>query len=147
MGGYSSEYEISVLSGQVVVESLPSDKYNIYPVYIEKNHWYYLAPDQTKYTINPGDFSFSEGSTTVVPDVIYNTIHGTPGEDGLFTAYLELIGILLYQPTLSGALTMNKRDCLTVLKIMEFHARSYYINQGDSINIEEITKSPDFLVL
>lgn len=142
MGGYSSEYEISVLSGQVVVESLPSDKYNIYPVYIEKNHWYYLAPDQTKYTINPGDFSFSEGSTTVVPDVIYNTIHGTPGEDGLFTAYLELIGIphtsCQHYP---AALTMNKRDCLTVLKNYGIPcARSYYINQGDSINIEEIIK-------
>lgn len=142
MGGYSSEYEISILSGQVVVESLSPEKYHVYPVYIEKDQWYYLAPDQTKHPIHPGNFSFSAGTTTIVPDVVYNTIHGTPGEDGLFSAYLELLGIphtsCKHYP---AALTMNKRDCLTVLKNFGVPcARSYYINQGDAINIEEIIK-------
>ena len=54
---------------------------------------------------------------TIVPDVIFNTIHGTPGEDGYLQAYWELLKI---PQTSSGfyqaALSFNKRDCLTVLK-------------------------------
>lgn len=142
MGGYSSEFEISIKSGTVVSEAISKDKYNVYPIHILKNNWFYKADDATQYEVNKSDFSFSDGKNTIKPDVIYNTIHGTPGEDGLIQAYLKILDI----PQTScehypAALTFNKRDCLSVLKNFGVRcANSYYINKGDVIDIENIIK-------
>lgn len=142
MGGYSSEYEISLKSGYVVCESLNASKYNIYAVHILKDGWNYIADDGMAHPINKSNFSFNNGSETIIPDVIFNIIHGTPGEDGYLQAYWELIGI---PQTSAGfyeaALTFNKRDCLTVLKNFGIKcANSYYINKGNDIHLEEIVK-------
>jgi len=140
MGGYSSEFEISLQSGSVVCESLDSKKYFIYPVNLLKEGWNYVSDEGDKFPINKADFSFSNGNETIVPDVIFNTIHGTPGEDGYLQAYLSLIGIPqtsaeFYQ----AALSFNKRDCLSVLKGFGVKcATSFYINLGESFSEEKI---------
>ncbi|MCG2431504.1 D-alanine--D-alanine ligase [Aequorivita xiaoshiensis] len=143
MGGYSSEFEISIKSGGVVCESLDKSKYNIYPIHILESGWYYVAKNGTKYPVNKADFSFENGSETpVIPDVVFNTIHGTPGEDGYLQAYWDLLGIPhtsadYYQ----AALSFNKRDCLSVLKNFGvLCANSYYVNKGTEINVEEIVR-------
>ncbi|HNQ28465.1 MAG TPA: D-alanine--D-alanine ligase, partial [Aquaticitalea sp.] len=45
MGGYSSEYEISLKSGQVVFEVLDRTKYNCYKIHIFKDKWVYVDMD------------------------------------------------------------------------------------------------------
>lgn len=142
MGGYSSEFQISLYSGEVVCGSLDAEKYEIYPVHILKDGWFYVSADGIRYPINKGDFSFQNGNSTVRPDVVFNTIHGTPGEDGFLAAYWELLGI---PQTSTGfyqaALSFNKRDCLSVLKNFGIRcATSYYLNQGDPVNLDEIVK-------
>lgn len=143
MGGYSSEFEISLGSGSVVCEFLDSNKYFIYPIHILKEGWNYIATDGTKHPINKADFSFSNGNKTIIPDVVFNTIHGTPGEDGYLQAYLSLIGIPqtsseFYQ----AALSFNKRDCLSVLKSFGvICATSFYINKGENYSDSEIIKT------
>lgn len=140
MGGYSSEFEISIGSGNVVCSALDKTKYEVYPVHILKEGWFYLSENGTKHPINKADFSFSNGSETIHPNTIFNTIHGTPGEDGYLQAYWELLGIPhtssdYYQ----AALSFNKRDCLSVLKgFGVLCANSYYVNKGTNINLEEI---------
>ena len=43
MGGYSSEYGISIKSGEVVYENLKKEiNLNLFKIYITKNEWYYL---------------------------------------------------------------------------------------------------------
>ncbi len=140
MGGYSSEYQISLNSGGVVCESLDTDRYEIYPIQILKEGWHYIASNGIKHAVNKADFSFTDGTKTIVPDAIFNTIHGTPGEDGKLQAYWELLGI---PQTSTGyyqaALSFNKRDCLSVLKNFGVKcANSFYINKGNDINPEEI---------
>lgn len=142
MGGYSSEYEISLLSGAVVCESLDTSKYNVYAIHILRDGWNYVADDGQKYPIDRSNFSFYTGTETIIPDAIFNTIHGTPGEDGYLQAYWELFEI---PQTSSGfyqaALSFNKRDCLTVLKHYGIKsAKSYYLNQGSELHLEEIVK-------
>ena len=143
MGGYSSEFEISLGSGNVVCEFLDSKKYYIYPIHILKEGWNYISPDGIKFPINKADFSFSNGNKIINPDVVFNTIHGTPGEDGYLQAYLSLIGIPqtsseFYQ----AALSFNKRDCLSVLKgFGVICATSFYINKGESYITSEILKT------
>jgi D-alanine-D-alanine ligase len=142
MGGYSSEFEISLLSGEVVCESLDPQKYIGYPIHILKSGWFYLASDGTKYPVDKADFSFNTVNGIIKPDAIFNTVHGTPGEDGLLQAYWELLGIPQSSPNFyASALSFNKRDCLSVLKNFGIKcANSYYINKGDEISSEEIVK-------
>ncbi len=142
MGGYSSEFEISLLSGEVVCQSLDALKYIVYPIHILKSSWYYLADDGTKYPVNKADFSFNTANGIIKPDAVFNAVHGTPGEDGLLQAYWELLGIPQSSPNFyASALSFNKRDCLSVLKNFGIKcANSFYVNKGSEISSEEIVK-------
>ena len=143
MGGYSSEFEISLKSGNVVCEFINAEKYHIYPIHILKEGWDYVAPNGNKYPINRADFSFSNGTNVIKPDVVFNTIHGTPGEDGYLQAYLSLINIpQTSAPFYQAALSFNKRDCLSVLKNAGITcAKSYYLTKGDTISHKEIIET------
>ncbi|SRX54706.1 D-alanine--D-alanine ligase [Aequorivita sp. CIP111184] len=140
MGGYSSEFEISLNSGGIVCNALDKNKYEVYPVHIMEEGWYFVAKNGTKHPVNKADFSFDNGTEIIKPDAVFNTIHGTPGEDGYLQAYWELLGIPhtstdYYQ----AALSFNKRDCLSVLKNFGVRAaNSYYVNEGSEINVDEI---------
>lgn len=143
MGGYSSEYEISLQSGTVVCDSIDKEKYHVYPVHLLKEGWYYLTKSGDKHPVHRADFSFSDGNNTIIPDLVFNTIHGTPGEDGYLQAYLSLIGVPqtsteFYQ----AALSFNKRDCLSVLKGFGIKcANSFYVYRGFPYNEEDIIKT------
>ncbi|MDM1396172.1 D-alanine--D-alanine ligase [Myroides odoratimimus] len=140
MGGYSSEYKISLTSGKVVCETLDRSKYIPYPIHIFENKWVYVDDNNDEFPIDKNDFSVNYKGNKITFDVVFNAIHGTPGEDGLMQAYFSLIGMPhtscdYYQ----AALTMNKRDMLSVLKPFGIKtAISYYLNEGDVINTEEI---------
>lgn len=142
MGGYSSEYEISLKSGNVVYESLDSDKFNLFRVHIFKSKWVYVDTDDKEFSIDKNDFSVSVNDNKITFDCVFNAIHGSPGEDGFMQAYFKLLKIPqtscgMYQ----AALTFNKRDCLSVLKPYGIKtAESYYINLGDTINENAIIK-------
>ncbi|AWM14861.1 D-alanine--D-alanine ligase [Flavobacterium sediminis] len=140
MGGYSSEYKISLTSGNVVFQNLDRTKYKPYRIHILKEKWVYVDEDEQEFPINKHDFSVEKEGRKITFDVVFNAIHGTPGEDGLMQAYLELLQIPqtscdYYQ----AALTFNKRDLLSVLKPYGIKtAQSFYLNQGDAINQEKI---------
>jgi len=142
MGGYSSEYEISLKSGNVVFETLDSNKYNAYRVHIFKDKWVYVDNYTHEYPIDKHDFSVTVNQSKVTFDCVFNAIHGSPGEDGFMQAYLNLLNIPqtscnMYQ----ASLTFNKRDCLSVLKPYGIKtAESYYVNLGDTIDEEAIIK-------
>ena len=140
MGGYSSEYKISLKSGNVVYETLDISKYNAYRIHIFKDKWVYVDDNNEEYKINKDDFSVVVNNQTIRFDCVFNAIHGAPGEDGYMQAYFELLNIPhtscgMYQ----AALTFNKRDCLSTLKPYGIKtAESYYLNLGDSIDETKI---------
>jgi D-alanine-D-alanine ligase len=140
MGGYSSEYEISLKSGQVVFETLNPEKYNAYRIHVFKNKWVYVDRNDVEFPIDKNDFSIQIAGKKLTFDCVFNAIHGTPGEDGFMQGYLELLGIPhtscgMYQ----AALTFNKRDCLSTLKPYGIKmADSYFLNQGDVIDEDTI---------
>ncbi len=142
MGGYSSEYEISLQSGQVVYETLDQDKYNAYRIHIFKNKWVLVDDDNVEQEIDKNDFSVTLNNTKLNFDCVFNAIHGSPGEDGFMQGYFELLGMPhtscgMYE----AALTFNKRDCLSTLKPYGIKtATSYYVNQGDVINEDLIVE-------
>jgi D-alanine-D-alanine ligase len=141
MGGYSDESVISLRSGQLILSNLDKSKYQVFEVHILLNDWYCLI-DGTKYPINKADFSFTKDNQTIKFDVISNTIHGTPGEDGHLQAYWELLEIAytgcgFYQ----SSLTFNKRDTLSVLSKFNIpKANSIYVSKGNTIDGNEVAK-------
>ncbi len=142
MGGYSSEYQISLLSGQNVYKHLDRNKYNPYRVVISTEKWVCLDERDEEYAVDRSDFSVQLRGERIRFDCVFNAIHGTPGEDGLMQAYFQLLHIPqtscdYYQ----AALTFNKRDLLSVLKPYGIQtAVSYYLNAGDEVDEDEILK-------
>lgn len=134
MGGYSSEAEISLKSGEVVYNSLDSNKYSLFRVHILKEKWVVLDNDK-EYQVNKHDFSFSMDNQLIHFDCIFNAIHGAPGENGALIAYFDLLGIKhTSAPFYQMALTFNKRDTLSVVKQYGIPtANSFFIHQRDEI--------------
>ena len=140
MGGYSSEVEISLKSGNVVYQNLSKEKYNAYRVHILKNKWVVVNDNNEEFPINKHDFSCEINGENIQFDTVFNAIHGNPGENGTILAYFDLLGLKhTSAPFYQMALTFNKRDCLSVVKEYGIKtATSYYLNKGDALNIEEI---------
>ncbi|WP_396210376.1 D-alanine--D-alanine ligase [Flavobacterium sp.] len=140
MGGYSSEYKISLTSGNVVFNNINRTKFNPFRIHVFKEKWVYVDENDAEFPVNKNDFSVTVAGTKINFDVVFNAIHGTPGEDGLLQAYFELLQIPqtscdYYQ----AALTFNKRDMLSVLKPYGIKtAESFYLNLGDEINVDAI---------
>jgi len=138
MGGYTSECDVSIQSGENVYEQLKND-YKVYQARILKNDWY-VWHDDKKYPIDKSDFSVVIGGKKIRFDVVFNTIHGTPGEDGLIQGYLQNLNIKQTAAEYyNAALTYNKRDCISVLKAYGIPtAENYFYNKGEEINVDEI---------
>ena len=140
MGGYSSEYQISLKSGSVVCEHLDKDLYDVFAVHILKDKWVYVSDDGSEFPIDKSDFSVNIDAKKINFDVIFNAIHGHPGEDGILIAYFELLDIPHTSDTsYKMGLTFNKRDCLSVVDTYGIaHAKSYYLNKGDRFETQKI---------
>ena len=140
MGGYSSEYEISLKSGNVIFETLDKEKYNAFRVHIFKNKWCYVDNNGEEYSIDKNDFSVTVNSEKIKFDCVFNAIHGAPGEDGYMQAYFELLGIPITGCNMyQAALTFNKRDLISTLQPYGIKtATNYFINYGDLIDEEHI---------
>ncbi|NEV94096.1 D-alanine--D-alanine ligase [Psychroflexus sp. YR1-1] len=141
MGGYSSEAAISLKSGEVVYKHLSANpEFKVYRAHILKDNWYIKTDSGLEFSIDKSNFSVDIEGQRVHFDCVFNTIHGTPGEDGLFQGYLQTLQIPqtacdYYQ----AALTFNKRDCISVLKAYGIQtAKNVYINKGDDIDTRAI---------
>ena len=140
MGGYSSEYKISLTSGNVVYQNLDKTKYNAYRIHILKDKWVFVDDADQEFAIDKNDFSVTIDNNKITFDCVFNAIHGSPGEDGYMQGYFKLLNLPhtscgMYQ----AAVTFNKRDCLSILKPYGIlTAESYYLNLGDSVNEEDI---------
>lgn len=142
MGGYSSEYQISLTSGNVVFETLDTSKYNGYRIHIFKDKWVYVDSNDNEYPIDKNDFSVTINNSKITFDCVFNAIHGSPGEDGFMQGYFALLKIPHTSCGMHQAsITFNKRDCLSILKPYGIKtAESFYINVGDTIDETAIIK-------
>jgi len=140
MGGYSNEAAISLESGAIVYKHLDKERYDLYKIHILKDNWNYRAPNNENYAIDKNDFSIILPSGKITFDCVFNTIHGTPGEDGLLQGYFQLLNMPqtscnFYQ----AALTFNKRDLISVLRPYGVKAaNAYLLNKGDAVDEDAI---------
>jgi D-alanine-D-alanine ligase len=73
MGGWSAEREVSLMSGNGVADALESLGHQVTRVDMDRNVAQVLA--------------------AIRPDVVFNALHGTPGEDGTVQGMLDLMQI------------------------------------------------------
>ncbi len=140
MGGYSSEVDISIKSGNVVYSQLNKEKFNSFRVLILKEKWVVLDAQENELFIDKNDFSFTQNNIKTTFDCVFNAIHGAPGENGQLLAYFDLINLKhTSAPFYQMALTFNKRDTLSAVKAYGIKtATSIYLNKGDKINLDQI---------
>ena len=140
MGGFSSEHDISIKSASIVYKYLNVEKFNLYKIHITKKSWYYSDNQNNKYHINKNNFSLTIQEKKINFDVVFNAIHGSPGENGILQAYFELLNIPHTScDSYQSALTFNKRDLLSTLQAYNIKcATSYLLNLGDIIKTKDI---------
>jgi len=117
MGGYSPEFEISLLSGQTVLDHLNKEEFNAYAVHILRDGWK-VVTENGSFPIHKGDFSWKdETNLKHTFSAAFNAIHGHPGEDGIIQGYLDVLGIPYTSAGLfASAFTFNKLQCSAYCK-------------------------------
>jgi D-alanine-D-alanine ligase len=88
MGGYTSEHDISLKSGAVVMAHIDKEVYEPYAVLIDKDAWLVEVNGSWK-PIDIADFS----SVDLRFDAVFNVVHGKPGENGELQAYFDSLQI------------------------------------------------------
>ena len=141
MGGYSAERVISFNSGKVVAKNLQSDEFSTHIVVIDRNDWK-LVTDNKEYRINKKDFSTTINGINIFFDAVFIAIHGTPGEDGIFQAYLDKLNIpYTSSGSAAAALSFNKGKCNDYLRDNGvLCAPSYILHKETVINEKDILK-------
>ena len=108
-GGDSSENPVSLRSAATILENMDKERYEPYIVEIEGKNWQVHVNKDDRAAVDRNDFSFTWNGTRTVFDYAYITIHGTPGENGVFEGYLRLMRIPFSTcDVLASALTFNK---------------------------------------
>lgn len=147
MGGWSSEREVSLTSGNGIVAALKERGFtNVTPVDMDRNVAQVLAG--------------------IRPDVVFNALHGTPGEDGTVQGMLDLMQIPYTHSGLeTSVIAIDKELTKMVLvphgirmpkgKVVESNslyegdpmARPYVlkpVNEGSSVGVAIITDEGNY---
>ncbi len=139
-GGNSQESVISIQSADVVIKNIDTAKYSSYIIIINGTDWYFKNDPKIK--IDKNDFSIIINGEKINFDVIFNAIHGTPGEDGLLQGYFDLLSIPYTScGMLTSALTFNKSICNDLVeKYGVLVGKSILISENDNYDKTEIIK-------
>ena len=131
-GSDSSEWEVSVRSGEFTASQIDGTKYDVYEMFARFGQWTLAAYrrkgqervailENERPVIDKNDFSVMLDGEKVKFDYAYIMQHGTPGENGLMQGYLEMIGV----PhsgcnAFTAAMTFDKFSCKSYLKDVDF---------------------------
>lgn len=159
-GGVSSEHDVSLISAENVIRSIPKDKYEVVCIGItKKGRWLYFPgdiseistgkweqnPDCTAAIISPdplhgGVITIENGETFVKKvDVVFPVLHGRNGEDGRLQGLLEMARLpYVGCGVLSSAACMDKAMTHTVLDNGGIHTAKWAcIFQQDINKLDE----------
>ena len=139
-GGDSSENPVSLRSAATILEHMDKNRYEPYIVEIEGKNWQVHVNNKDRVAVDRNDFSFTHEGTKKVFDYAYITIHGTPGENGVFEGYLRLMRIPFSTcDVLASALTFNKFVLNKTMKSCKVNvANSRRLRKGDKVDPDKI---------
>ena len=146
-GSDSSEWEVSVRSGEFTASQIDPSRYDVYEIFARFGEWTLkayrrgvaervLIPEDARPQICKCDFSVSLEGEKIKFDYAYIMQHGTPGENGLMQGYLEMLGV----PhsgcnAFVSAMTFDKFSCKSYLKDVDFVkcADDLFLRKGEPI--------------
>lgn len=139
-GGDSSEHEVSVRSANNILNNLNKAEFDARVVEISKDGWMVHDIDGAVYPVNRHDFSWQPNGKIRYFDAVINSIHGTPGENGILPAYFELIGMPFTGcRSFSSALTFSKYYCNQFLRQSGINiSPSVLVRKGQPVDINDI---------
>ena len=139
-GGDSSENPVSLRSAATILENMDKERYEPYIVEIEGKNWQVHVNKEDRAAVDRNDFSFTFDGKKKVFDYAYITIHGTPGENGVFEGYLRLMRIPFSTcDVLASALTFNKFVLNKTMKSCKVNvANSRRLRKGDVVDPDKI---------
>ena len=148
-GGYTSEREISLKSGNLIFNLIKDSKFECFKIHVNENNFTVVDKFENIFLLNEKNFKFFKNDVSISFDYIINLIHGSPGEDGKITKKLEDLGISHSTCNSSIAeLTFNKKKCLELAKKIGIKtAKSQLIKKGQDINEKKLKIKLDFHVL
>lgn len=156
-GGTSTEHEVSIVSGTSVIKNLNKEKYEIYPIYIDKaGEWFEFEPDNKTYKV--GDEIVGTKKIENIwnylktMDILFPVLHGLQGEDGTIQGMFELLKIpYVGTRVLGSSICMDKVYSKIIFEkaklnqakyiyIRRFEDKYIYVNEDFSeeiLNIQE----------
>ena len=144
-GSDSSEWEVSVRSGEFTASQIDGLKYDVYEMFARFGRWSLVAyrknggsrvaiAECERPEIDKNDFSVVVDGEKIKFDYAYIMQHGAPGENGLMQGYLEMSGV----PhsgcnAFVAAITFDKFSCKSYLKDVDFVkcADDMFIRKGE----------------
>lgn len=118
MGGWSSEREVSLVSGRACAAALRAKGYDTREIDVQRDMPSFVA------------------ALTPKPDVVFNALHGRYGEDGCIQGVLEIMGIpYTHSSPLASALAMNKQKAKEILQPMGMPCA-----EGQLVHIDDLKK-------
>lgn len=123
MGGPSSEHDVSLNTGQNVIENLDKTKYEPVVIKISKAGKWFLSGKLT-----------NQSDALRGHDVVFNALHGTFGEDGKVQAQLEHAGIKYSGSGIAGsAIAMDKFHSREIFKLAGFNTpKTLKLKRGEN---------------
>ena len=123
-GGWSSEREISLASGECVTKALRKQGFKVKPIDVQRD--------------------FVKKLKGI--DVAFIALHGHPGEDGTIQGVLELLGIpYTGSGVLGSAIGMDKIVSKRLFKSLDIPTPSFYYSRN--VNIDEVIMKLDLPVV
>lgn len=130
IGGWSAEREVSLASGQEIQKVLTADGFQVTTI------------DVTRDAVK-----LCQMITEANPDVLFNGLHGTGGEDGMIQGILEYLQIpYTHSGVFCSALSMNKSATKALLRTIGIQSPDSKVTSlSDLIGQEDLLPRPYIL--
>ena len=157
-GGQSTEHEVSIKSSKSVIHNLNQNKFDIFPIYIDKNgSWYKCNNIYKDNMIEKDNIDLIDNIINYLKelDLIFPVLHGKYGEDGTIQGMLDLFkipyigcGILsssicmdkVYAKIIFNKIGIKQANYMCIKKCKDLYV---YVNDDfseDKYNLDDICK-------
>lgn len=139
-GGNSGEHEISLKTGHNIQNMLDKATFETYFIVVKGLNWSFTNENGETFLIDKDSFTLTTDLKTVHFDVVFNALHGDPGENGKLQSYFEMMNIPYTGcDSFCSALTFNKYFCnIAVAKFGVPVAPSIHFYKDEVIDYEAI---------
>lgn len=158
-GSSSNEHEVSVISACSVIKNLDKSKYDITPIYLDRDNKFYVWQEEIqnicpqKIGVLPKNLALISEPFTFLKqfDKVFLMIHGKNGEDGVLASILEFLNIpYVGNKPAASMISMDKIYTKDLLEINHIKTAKYvsfmkyndlFLYDGKSCSFKQILEN------